>query len=300
MSAILQQVSEALAATVEAVSPGIVRVEARRRLPASGIVWSADGVIVTAHHIVEQDEAIRVGLHSGQTVTATLIGRDATTDLAVLRVSGVALAPPVWAEPDPASLRVGHLVLAVGRPGQSAQATLGIVSALGDSWRTPTGGLLDHYVQTDVVMFPGFSGGPLVSAAGRVLGLNTSALLRGLSLTVSVSTLRRVVDVLLVHGKIRRGYLGVSTQPVRLPAALQESVGQETGLLLTTVEPNSPAEQGTLLLGDTLIALDDIPVRHPADLLTFLSTDCIGATVRVRLVRGGQVQEQAVVVGERP
>jgi len=299
MTTILQQVSDDLAATVAAVSPGLVRVEARRRLPASGLVWSPDGVIVTAHHVIEQDEAVRVGLHGGQTVTATLVGRDATTDLAVLRVETMNLIPPAWAEPDLGGLRVGHLVLAVGRPGQSAQATLGIVSALGENWRTPTGGLIDRYVQTDVVMFPGFSGGPLVNAAGQVLGLNTSALLRGLSLTVSVATIHRVVGMLLTHGKIRRGYLGVSTQPVRLPAMLQQSVGQETGLLLITVEPQSPAEQGGLLLGDTLIAFDDTPVRHPDDLLAFLSTDRIGATVRVRLVRAGQVQEQAVVVGER-
>ena len=300
MTTVLQQVSDDLAATVAAVSPGLVRVEARHRLPASGLVWSPDGVIVTAHHVIEQDEGVRVGLHGGQTVTATLVGRDATTDLAVLRVATMNLTSPAWAEPDLAGLRVGHLVLAVGRPGQSAQATLGIVSALGENWRTPTGGLIDRYVQTDVVMFPGFSGGPLVNAAGQVLGLNTSALLRGLSLTVSVATIHRVVGMLLTHGKIRRGYLGVSTQPVRLPAMLQQSVGQETGLLLITVEPQSPAEQGGLLLGDTLIALDDTPVRHPDNLLAFLSTDRIGATVRVRLVRGGQVQEQAVVVGERP
>src|SRR5215471_10292257 len=277
MTTLLQQVSEALAATVAAISPGLVRVAARRRLPASGIIWSADGLIVTAHHVIEQDEAIRVGLHSGQTVPATLLGRDATTDLAVLRVSRVELAPPVWAEPDLASLRVGHLVLAVGRPGQQAQATLGIVSALGESWRTPTGGRLDRYVQTDVVMFPGFSGGPLVNAAGQVLGLNTSALLQGLSLTVPVATLRHVVDLLRTHGKIRRGYLGVRTQPVHLPAVLQERVGQDTGLLVITVGPHSPAEQGQLLLGDTLISLYETPVRQPEDLLAYLSADCIGA-----------------------
>src|SRR5215831_3677631 len=300
MTTVLQQVSDDLAATVEAVSPGLVRVEARRRLPASGLVWSPDGVIVTAHHVIEQDEAVRVGLHGGQMVTATLVGRDATTDLAVLRVATMNLTPPAWADPELASLRVGHLVLAVGRPGQRAQATLGIVSALGERWRTPTGGLLDRYVQTDVVMFPGFSGGPLVNAAGQVLGLNTSALLQGLSLTVPVATLRRVVDLLLTHGKIRRGYLGVRTQPVRLPAMLQGRVGQETGLLVLTVEPHSPAEQGHLLLGDTLLALDETPVRHPDDLLACLSPDYIGANVRVRLVRGGQVQEQTVIVGERP
>src|SRR5215813_361588 len=126
MTTLLQQVAEALAATVEALSPGLVRVEARRRLPASGIVWLADGIIVTAHHAIEQVEALRVGLQSGQTVPATLIGRDAATDLAVRQVSSVALAPPVWAEPNLASVCIGHFLLAVGQPGQRAQATLGI------------------------------------------------------------------------------------------------------------------------------------------------------------------------------
>jgi S1-C subfamily serine protease len=299
MTDVLQRVSEALAATVVAASPGVIRVEARQRLPASGIVWSHDGVIVTAHHVVEQDDNIRVGLHDGQTATATLVGRDPTTDLAVLRATATDLALPAWAEPDLSNLRVGHLVLALGRPGQTVQATLGIVSALGQRWRTPGGGLLDRYVQTDVVMYPGFSGGPLVNATGQVVGLNTSALLRGLSLTAPVSTLRRVVEMLLVHGRIRWGYLGVSTQPVRVPAALGQHLGQETGLLLIAVEPNSPAEQAGLLLGDTLVALDGIPIRHPDDLLACMRAERIGATVPVRIIRGGQVQERHVAIGER-
>jgi S1-C subfamily serine protease len=298
MTAVLQEISDALATTVTTMSPGIVRVEARRRLPASGLVWSRDGIIVTTHHVIEQDDNIRVGLHGGQTVTATLVGRDATTDLAVLRAASTELEPPAWAEAE--TLSVGHLVLALGRPGQRVQATLGIISALGESWRTPAGGLMERYVQTDVVMYPGFSGGPLVSMSGQVLGLNTSALLRDRSLTIPLATLRRVTDMLLAHGRIRRGYLGVSTQPVRLPAALNERLGQETGLLLITVEPNSPAEQGGLLLGDTLVALDGTPLRHPDDLLACLSTERISATVLIRLVRGGEIREQSVVIGERP
>jgi S1-C subfamily serine protease len=277
-----------------------VRVEARRRLPASGLVWSRDGIIVTAHHIIEQDDNIRVGLDSGQTVNATLVGRDATTDLAVLRVASAALEVPSWAEPDASTLLVGHLVLALGRPGQRVQATLGIVSALGDSWRTPAGGLVDRYVQTDIVMYPGFSGGPLVNMSGQVLGLNTSAILRERSLAIPLATLRRVTDMLLAHGRIRRGYLGVSTQPVRLPAALSERLGQETGLLLITVESNSPAEQSSLLLGDTLVALDGAPLCHPDDLLSRLSTERIGTTSLVRLVRGGEIQERPIIIGERP
>jgi S1-C subfamily serine protease len=106
--------------------------------------------------------------------------------------------------------------------------------------------------------------------------------------------------MLLVHGRIRRGYLGVSTQPVRLPAALRERLGQETGLLLITVEPNSPAEQAGLLLGDTLVTLDGAPLRHPDDLLAGLSTERIGTTVLVRIVRGGEIQERSMVIGERP
>src|SRR5262249_55280356 len=153
MTAVLQQISDALTTTVATVSPGIVRVEARRRLPASGLVWSRDGIIVTTHHVIEQDDNIRVGLHRGQTLAATLVGRDATTDLAVLRAASADLEPPAWAEAE--ILSVGHLVLALGRPGQRVQATLGIASALGESWRTPAGGLIDRYVQTDIVMYPG-------------------------------------------------------------------------------------------------------------------------------------------------
>jgi S1-C subfamily serine protease len=149
------------------------------------------------------------------------------------------------------------------------------------------------------MMYPGFSGGPLLNAAGQVVGMNTSGLLRGASLTVPVPTLRRVVDMLQAHGRVRRGFLGVSTQPVRLPAALAESLGQETGLLLTAVEPDSPAEQGGLLLGDTLVGLDDQPIRQHDDLLALLASDRIGTVVSARIIRGGQGQELPVCIGER-
>lgn len=299
MTELLQNVSNSLADTVETAGAGVVRVEARRRLPASGIVWSADGVIVTAHHIVEQDENIKIGLADGQTVSASLVGRDPTTDLAVLRSDATGLTVPTQAQLNDQDIRVGHLVLALGRPGKSVQATLGIVSALGKNWRTPGGSQLDYYLQTDVVMYPGFSGGPLVNAAGQVVGLNTSALLRGISITVPVTGMRRVVEALLAHGRIKRGYLGVNTQPVRLPTALREQLNQETGLLLAAVEPDSPAEKGGLLLGDTIVAFAGTPVRQHDDLLAQLSPDRVDTEVPVRLVRGGQVQDITVVVGER-
>jgi S1-C subfamily serine protease len=217
----------------------------------------------------------------------------------VLRAEVSGLVAPAWAEFDGQSVKVGHLALALGRPGKTVQATLGIVSALGESWRTPAGGQMDHYLQTDVVMYPGFSGGPLVSAVGTVLGVTTSALLRGVSLAVPTPTVHRVVETLLSHGKVKRGYLGVSTQPVRLPAALATQLAQETGLLLVAVEPASPAEQAGLLLGDTIVGLEGEPVGQHDDLLTALSPDRVGQTISIKIIRSGQVQESTVTVGER-
>ena len=187
MAEVLSKLSDDLASTVAKAGESIVRVDARGRLGATGIVWSADGVIVTSHHVVEHEDNIGVGLPKGGSVPAALVGRDPTTDLAVLRAETTGLATPTWTEAD--DVKVGTLVLALGRPGKTVQATLGIVSAYGDSWRSPAGGRLDRYLQTDVVMYPGFSGGPLVDAAGNIVGLNTSALLRGISITVPAPTI---------------------------------------------------------------------------------------------------------------
>ena len=241
MATVLTQLSNALADAVENAGPSVVRVEGRRRLPATGFVWSADGTIVTANHVLKRDDGLAVGLADGTSAGAELVGRDPSTDLAVLRVkaSGLQAAQPA------SELKVGHLVLALGRPGRTVQATFGIVSAVGDDpWRTPLGGQVDRYLQTDVVMYPGFSGGPLLSSSGEVLGLNTSALVRGVSIAVPSSTVANVVEMLLTHGRVQRGYLGVSTQPVRLPADARSEIAQETGLLIVGVEPDSPADQG--------------------------------------------------------
>ena len=296
MTEVLSNLSDGLAEAVETAGRGIVRVEGRKRLPASGVVWSADGAIVTAHHVVEQDTEISVGLHDGRVVPAILVGRDPTTDLAVLRAQVGGLTPPTWAEPE--GVRVGHLALAIGRPGQDTRATLGIVSALGPGWHTPAGGRLDHYLQTDIVMYPGFSGGPLVNARGRFLGVNTSALARGVSVAIPAPTLRRVVESLLSHGRIRRGYLGVGSQPVRLSSNLAQQLNQETGLLLVSVASGSPAEEHGLLMGDAIVSLEGQAVRHADDLLALLGDDRIGKAASVRIVRGGQVQEISVTVGE--
>ena len=298
MSEILTNLSNALAETVESASPSVARVEGRSRLPASGIIWSADGVIVTAHHVLEQDDNINIGFHDGQSLPATLVGRDPSTDLAVLRVQASGLTPPTWAEPD--DVRVGNLVLALGRPGQSVRATMGVVSALGKSWRTPSGGTLDRYLQTDLTMYPGFSGGPLVDASGNILGVNTSALLRDATLTIPTPTVRQVVQTLLTHGHIQRGFLGVGAQPIKLSESTAKQLEQETGLLLVSVDPGSPAEKGNLFLGDTIVSIAGAPVRHLDDLFGVLSGDRVGTSVPVRVLRGGQLQELSVIIGERP
>lgn len=299
MTQAFESLSNSIAEAVEQVSAGIVRVDARRRLPATGIVWSADGVVVTSHHVVERDENIHIGLADGSSIAASLLGRDPSTDLAVLKVDGTLIAP-AWAELE--AVKVGQLALALGRPSKDVQATLGVVSALSEvdksrRRRRPMGNL-DRYIQTDVVMYPGFSGGPLLGASGHILGMNTS-IMRGASVAIPTPTVRYVVETLLTHGKMRRGYLGITAQPVSLPASLKEQLEQETGLLVVAVEPNSPADKGGLLLGDTLISLDEIPVTTMDDLLALLVGERVGATVAIQLLRGGALQTLHVTIGER-
>lgn len=295
MSDILQNLSEEMATLTEQVGKSVVRVEARRRLPASGVVWEK-GVIVTANHVVERDEDIHIGLPNGDRVPAALVGRDPSSDLAVLRAA-FELPTPNWTTLE--AVRVGHLVLALGRPSEAIMATLGVVSALESGDKLPAGMQIDHFLQTDVVMYPGFSGGALISAGGRVLGINTSAM-RGISLTIPTSTVRRVAETLMKHGKMQRGYLGIGTQTAKLSAALAERAGQSYGLLVVSVEPESPAEQGGLLIGDVLIGFDEAPLQSPEDLLRALRSELIGKSVPIKIVRGGALQTLQVTVGERP
>jgi S1-C subfamily serine protease len=297
MAEVLSSLSTALAGVVESIGASVVRVEGRRRQSASGIVWSADGLVVTANHVVTRDEDVLVGLPDGEAVAASVVGRDPSTDLALLRVEARSLTVPNWVESG--EVRVGHLVLALGRPGRGMQATLGVISALGEGWRTAAGGIIDRYIQTDVVMYPGFSGGPLADAFGNVVGLNSSGLMRGASVTVPAETIRQVAETLATHGRIRRGYLGIGAQPVRLPDALAERLDQEVGLLIVSVESGTPADKAGLVLGDTLVALDGEQVRHIEELMALLSGDRVGKEVSARVLRGGEVREVKIVIGER-
>ena len=295
-ASLLSQVSEALATTVESVAASVVRVEARRRGNASGLAWSSDGLVITTHHSTQRDQRIRIGLPSGERVDAELIGRDPTTDIAVLRADA-GLQPPDWASID--DVRVGHLVLSVGRHDEKAQATFGIVAQKNGPWRTGAGGEVDAYLQTDLTVYPGFSGSALVEAGGRVVGMNTSWFRGRSALTLPHPTLKRVVEALVEHGHIRRGYLGISAQPANLPRTVVEELGQEVGLLVFGVEDESPAEQAGVIPGDLIVALSEEQVVDLDDLLHLLSSAQVGRALPLRIVRGGQVQTLTITPSER-
>lgn len=299
MPTVLSQLSEALVSAVEKAAASTVLVNARRRLPASGIIWSADGAIVTADHVLERDDNIEVLLPSGETVPATIAGRDPGSDLAVLKVERPGLTPAEMA-PD-GSARVGSIVLAVGRPTpEGPMASFGVVGSVGGAWRTFRGAEVEGYLRSDTTFFPGFSGGPLVDAEGRVIGLNSSRLGRGAGLTVPAVALTRIVADLLAGGKVRRAYLGISSQGAHLPAGLAATLhGQESGLLIVSVEPGSPADQAGLLIGDILVAFAGSNVTDTDDLQASLGAGRIGQPAPARILRGGEVKDLSITLGER-
>ena len=294
----LSVLSDAMVAAVEKAGAGTVLVDARRRLPASGIAYAAN-LVLTADHVVERDEDISVLLPDGSRFQAALAGRDPGSDLALLKIDKNVLAE---SEPAPQEARIGQIVLALGRPTpEGIQASFGVVSSLGGPIRTGRGGLLERYLRTDAIPYPGFSGGPLVDVSGRVLGLNTSGLARGASLTIPIGLARQVADTLAKHGHVRRGFLGVRSQPVAISTAQQNSLGREqaSGLLLVGVEANSPAEAGGLIVGDILVAIAGQPVTDPDELLSRLAGEVVGKPTPVEILRGGHPAKLTITIGER-
>jgi S1-C subfamily serine protease len=295
----LLALSNDFAAAVERAGRAVVAVNARPRMPSSGVHWR-QGVIVTAEHTIKREEEISVMLPDGRSIPATLAGRDASTDLAVLRLQGGEF--PTAEIGESAMLKVGHLVLALGRPGElGLSASMGVVSALGGAWRTWSGGQIDQFVRLDLALYPGFSGGPLVDAQGRVVGVNTSGP-RSMVLAIPTSTVNRIVDQLLEKGRIARGYLGLGMQPVRLPDALKNTLNLPThgGIIVVAIEPDSPAERAGMLIGDVLVALDGRPMSDTADVLAMLGPERVGAEVKASIIRGGVLSELMIPVGERP
>jgi len=292
----LAGLSNDLAEAVARVSRSVVAIHARRRIPSSGVLWNP-GTVVTASHTITREENISVTLPGGGTSPATLAGRDPATDIAVLRIE--ADVPPVERSED-ANLRVGRLVLAVARPGPDVTASLGIVSAIGGEWRTWQGGRVERFVRLDLSVYDGFSGGPLVEAGGRVLGMNTSGLSRAVALTLPITTVDRVAGELVKKGHVTRGYLGLAVQPVRLPAEMRRQGAGAIGLVIINLEAGGPAERAGLLLGDIITGLEGRAVADPSDLVAFLGSESVGKQVSVDIMRAGKAKSVPASVGERP
>jgi serine protease DegQ len=289
--------SEGMADAVEKIGPSVVQVNGRRRRAASGVIYATDKVL-TASHVLEREEDLSVVTHEGRTLEARFVGRDPSTDLAVLDVAELGEAV---AEPTAGGVRVGQISLAVARPGREGlRASFGVISAVGGPLRTRRGARLDRYVQTDATPYPGFSGGPLIDAEGTVLGITALGLARGVALAVPSEVAWRVARTLSERGSVKRGYLGILSQPVHLPSAQRVGlVDQRGGLLVVGVEDGSPAGRGGMLLGDILVSLDATPVADTDELQALLAGDKVGREVPVGVVRGGEFQTLRVIVGER-
>jgi S1-C subfamily serine protease len=286
-----------MADAVENVATSIVRVNGRRRRSGSGLVF-AQNKVLTASHVLEREEDLSVETADGRTLTARFAGRDPSTDLAVLNVEGLDIEPAMPAEGE---ARVGQISLAVGSHsrGEGPRATLGVVSAVGGPVRTRRGPRLERYIQTDATPYPGFSGGPLIDVLGNVLGILVSGWGRGAAFAIPADLAWRTAGTLSERGSVKRGYLGILSQPVRLPDGQRLGLTQRGGLLVVGVEDGSPAGRGGLIVGDILATLDGQPVEDTDDLLVLLAGDRVGSSVPLGLVRGGELAEIEITVGER-
>ena len=289
--------SKSLVQAVAKAGESTVLVNGRRRMPASGIVYAPD-LILTADHVVERDEDISVTLANGTNINATIAGRDPGNDLVLLRLEKTSTTP---AEKANHEAKVGQVVIALGRPSlEGIEASLGIVSAVGGPARTGRGGLLERYLRTDAIPFPGFSGGPLIDNEGRVVGLNTSGLAHGAAITIPASLVWSDAENLAKFGYIKRGYLGIRSQEVELSPDVRKVLGreQEAGLLLVFVESGSPAEAGGLIVGDILVAIEKQAVIDHDELMVHLTGETVGKRLSIQILRGGQPTEASVTVGE--
>jgi S1-C subfamily serine protease len=314
MDALLDAYSEAVAGAAERASPAVVKIESRRSGgegrrrsggAGSGFIFAPDGLALTNSHVVQGADRTMVSLQDGRTRTATVVGDDPATDLAVLRIAGNGDDGPYPTVEmgESATLRPGQVVIAIGNPyGFQYTVTAGVVSALGRSLRSVSGRLIDNVIQTDAALNPGNSGGPLLDSRGRVVGVNNAIILpaQGICFAIPVDTAKMVVSALLRDGRVRRSYLGLGGQTIRLArrAVHELSLGDDTGVLVTGVEPDSPAAQAGLVDGDVIVRFNDQPVRSVDDLHRVLTEERIGIPAKLLLVRAGAVRTLPIVPAE--
>jgi S1-C subfamily serine protease len=300
MSTELIELSNALAEATDRAAGSVVAVHTERRGSSSGIVWRA-GVIVTSEHSLRRDDEIQVTLPNGRVASATLAGRDPSTDVAVLKCPDATHAALEIG--DVAKLKPGSLTLVVGRTRASGPvAALGVVSLVASDRRTWTGASLVPYVRLDVGLQPTAVGGAVIDASGSVVGLATPRFARFGAIAVPASSINKTADTLLQKGHIPRGYVGVGLQPVRLPDGLREKLkwDEKTAAIVMDVYPGGPADKAGIVIGDILISLAGHAVTRLEDIQSHLAGDTIGKTLPLKFVRGGVIQEGSIVVAERP
>ena len=287
--------SDALAAVTARVGESLVSVSGRR-WPVTGIAHAPD-LVLTVAHAAEREDGLRVH-QGGNWHPAQLVGRDPGLDLALVRVPGVTLSPASWLEP--AGRKVGALILAVSRPRGHLRSRVGVLSVAEPGFLTPWGARVDATLDADISTRPGLAGAAVADTEGRVLGMYVSGGPRDRRILLPAETLQRVASELLTHGRVRRGYLGVGTQPVRLQGAARAAAGQDAGLLVLSVEPGGPSDAAGLALGDVLLTLDGTATSDVSDLLARLASDAVGRSLTLKLLRGGKLEDRTVAVGVRP
>ncbi len=299
MSAELIALSNALAQATDRAAASVVAVHTEARGSSSGVVWRPS-VIVTAEHALRRDEDIQITLPDGRVVAAALAGRDASTDLAVLKCAEANSA--VAEMSDVSAIKPGNLALVVGRTRASGPvAALGAVSLVVAERRTWTGAALAPYIRLDVGVQPTAVGGAVIDPHGRIMGIATPRFARFGAIAVPAPTVNRVVETLLQKGRIPRGYLGVGLQPVRLPDALRKTLKRDdkTAAIVLEVEPEGPAQKAGIVIGDIFVALAGHPVTRLEDIHGQLGAESIGKSFPLKFVRGGALQEVNIVVSER-
>jgi len=292
--------SDAVVRTVEAASPGVVRIDAGRG-SGSGFVFTPDGLVLTNSHVVSGAPHVTVTLADGRSLRGDLVGDDPHTDLAVVRVDGGALATLPFG--DSRAVRVGQIAIAIGNPfGFQCTVTAGVVSALGRSLRARSGRLIDDVIQTDAALNPGNSGGPLMTTRGDVIGVNTATIMsaQGLCFAIASNTARFVASRLIRDGRIRRSYIGVVGQNVPVPRRLvvAHRLPTASAVLVVSLEPRSPGEQSGLRDGDLIVALDARPVGGVDDLHRLLTDERIGVAAVLTIIRGVDLRTLTIVPAE--